>query len=250
MSRERKRRHQAKTRQPTAEQMDAYQKGWGYYNEKLFDGKLEQPLLSHSRHRGAKGFFNPLAYFDRRYWEMSEEERAEWKAAGGERLATSEISLNPDHISGRSAAEVYSTLVHEQVHQWQFMFGKPSRRGYHNRQWANKMKEVGLQPVACDGSGKETGQSCSHTIITGGPFDRAFNQMPPEFILPWGGLPQVEVKRKPKKSSQKRVRKRCPVCEVEVWLRPENAEHDIECEACGERFLTGAELRQWKKENQ
>ena len=29
-------------------------------------------------------------------------------------------------------------------HQWQQHFGKPSRNGYHNKQWADKMESVGL----------------------------------------------------------------------------------------------------------
>jgi hypothetical protein len=41
---------------------------------------------------------------------------------------------------------ILSTLVHEMVHVWQETYGNPSRRGYHNRQWAEKMREVGLQP--------------------------------------------------------------------------------------------------------
>jgi predicted SprT family Zn-dependent metalloprotease len=57
-----------------------------------------------------------------------------------------ELALNPDGFIGQSDAQVCQTLVHEQVHLWQHAFGKPSGRGYHNTEWAAKMKAVGLQP--------------------------------------------------------------------------------------------------------
>ena len=40
----------------------------------------------------------------------------------------------------------YRPLVHEMVHVWQEQYGHPASRGYHNKQWAAKMKAVGLQP--------------------------------------------------------------------------------------------------------
>ena len=40
--------------------------------------------------------------------------------------------------------DILGTLVHEMCHQWQHELGNPSRSGYHNKEWGNKMKEVGL----------------------------------------------------------------------------------------------------------
>jgi hypothetical protein len=81
---------------------------------------------------------------------------------------TDEIALNPVHFDHRSDEESLATLVHEMVHLWQFHFGKPSRGGYHNREWAAKMKAVGLQPD--NGNGRETGQSVHDHIGAGGFF--------------------------------------------------------------------------------
>jgi hypothetical protein len=36
--------------------------------------------------------------------------------------------------------------VHEMAHVWQHAHGKPSRNGYHNKEWAAKMDERGLIP--------------------------------------------------------------------------------------------------------
>jgi hypothetical protein len=39
----------------------------------------------------------------------------------------------------------------------------PPRRSYHDRQWAAKMKEIGLQPSTTgEPGGKETGSSVTH----------------------------------------------------------------------------------------
>jgi hypothetical protein len=71
-----------------------------------------------------------------------------------------------------------STLVHEMCHSWQQHFGKPSRTGYHNRQWAAKMIEVGLMPsdTGAEG-GKPTGQHMTHYIIDGGAFECAADEL-------------------------------------------------------------------------
>jgi len=59
--------------------------------------------------------------------------------------------------------------VHEMVHLWQHMHGKPGARGYHNKEWAAKMKAIGLQP-SNNGmvGGKETGQHMMDYIIPDG----------------------------------------------------------------------------------
>ena len=87
---------------------------------------------------------------------------------------TDEIALNPAHFAGRTPAEMLSTLVHEMAHLWQHHFGKPSRSGYHNKEWAAKMREIGLIPTDTgQPGGKDTGQKVTHNIEEGGRFDQA-----------------------------------------------------------------------------
>ena len=60
---------------------------------------------------------------------------------------TDEIALNPAHFASRPTAGTLSTLAHEMAHLWQHHFGTPSRTGYHNKEWAAKMREIGLIPI-------------------------------------------------------------------------------------------------------
>ena len=95
-----------------------------------------------------------------------------------------EISLTPN-IFALTPKGIFSGLVHEMVHLWQFEYGKPSRNGYHNKEWAWKMKEVGMIPSHTGkAGGKETGEKMSHYIERGGRFEKAFMEMPKEYILP------------------------------------------------------------------
>jgi len=85
-----------------------------------------------------------------------------------------EIALNPDGFVGQSDEEILSTLVHEMVHVWQQSCGQPGRRGYHNKQWGRRMKEIGLHPSNTGHpNGNETGEQMSH-YIEGSPGVFAF----------------------------------------------------------------------------
>ena len=79
------------------------------------------------------------------------------------------------------------TLVHEMVHSWQHHHGTPSRAGYHNKQWADKMEEVGLTPSSTGKpGGKRVGQSMSDYATEGGVFLSVFDELIAEgFALTW-----------------------------------------------------------------
>jgi len=96
-----------------------------------------------------------------------------------------ELSLNPEILS-MSLVDVYSTLVHEQCHIWQYTYGKPSRNGYHNKEWASQMLWVGLIP-SHNGQvgGRMTGQNMSDYPEKGGKFLKALDEMPEEYKLPF-----------------------------------------------------------------
>lgn len=68
--------------------------------------------------------------------------------------------------------------VRKTAHLWQHHFGKPSRAGYHNKEWAAKMLAIGLYPSDTGRpGGKETGQSCSHYIVESGPYALTFAEL-------------------------------------------------------------------------
>ncbi|MCF8884135.1 SprT-like domain-containing protein, partial [Erythrobacter sp. SN021] len=82
---------------------------------------------------------------------------------------TDEIALNPAHFANRKPREVLSTIAHEMVHLWQHHYGSPPRKGYHDKQWAAKMHEIGLIPTDTgEIGGKETGQKVTHLIEENG----------------------------------------------------------------------------------
>ena len=107
------------------------------------------------RHKGAYGYFSGERF----------------ASVGDPQEITDEIALNPAHFASRTPTATLSTLVHEMVHLWQHHSGKPSRTGYHNKEWAAKMREIGLIPSDTgQPGGKDTGQKVSHYIADGGRF--------------------------------------------------------------------------------
>jgi predicted SprT family Zn-dependent metalloprotease len=189
-------------RTPTKVQFAAYERMFGYFNRKLFAGSLPACLLNFSRKAKTYGFFAPQR----------------WQSAGQE--VRHEISLNPASLRSRKPIEVASTLVHEMVHLWQQDFGRPSRRGYHNAEWASKMDEVGLVPssTAAPG-GARVGQLVSHYIAQAGRFAEAFAAMPAEYLLPWSCEEPEEGRGKAPRRRNK-VKYTCLGCAANVWGKP------------------------------
>jgi len=144
---------------PAAE-YESFQRAYDIFNRTLFDGSLPSVMITLQRHARSYGYFHAGKFVGR-----------------GRKAVTHELALNPDHF-GRDDRAILSTLLHEMVHIWQEEHGKPPRRAYHDRQWAAKMKEVGLQPSDTGApGGKETGQRVTHYVITGGPFERQVKQL-------------------------------------------------------------------------
>jgi hypothetical protein len=65
------------------------------------------------------------------------------------------------------------------THVWQHhVAGHPAKRGYHDREWAAKMKAVGLHPSNSGMvGGRETGQRMLHYIVPGGPFEQGYGRL-------------------------------------------------------------------------
>lgn len=217
---------------PTLEQMTAYQQAFDYFNQELFSDRLPQVILNFSRSGSST-----IAFYTPKRWQQDEKQV--------DQKALDEISLNPKYL-GMSMEEIMSSLVHEMVHLWQFAFGNPSRRSYHNKEWAMKMNEIGLSPD--DGTGKETGQNVSHKIGEEGLFQKAFQNMPESYSLPWrvfiegdgdrggeaeakeGKSDKQDEEQKPKSKSGKRLKYTCPSCETNIWGKEGLRIGCIDCE--------------------
>jgi predicted SprT family Zn-dependent metalloprotease len=140
----------------TKKEYAAFQKAYDYFNQELFSGKLAACLitLTHSKKYG--GFFHMERFTHRR-----------------DESKTDELSLNIDCFHHLADREILAILVHEMVHLWQFHYGKSSRNGYHNTQWADRMESIDLMPSDTgQPGGNRTGQSMSHYIIEGGRYDQ------------------------------------------------------------------------------
>lgn len=159
----------------SSEEYHRLQLAYDYFNDELFSGQLPQVMLTLQRTRGAMGYAAKRQF-------VSRDETAE-------PVHIDEIALNPDCFDTPDI-EILQTLVHEMVHIWQFHFGKPGRRGYHNRQWAKKMIEVGLMPSSTgQPGGKQTGESMNDYPIDGGKFQQlAYKLMIGGWTMTWRGL--------------------------------------------------------------
>jgi hypothetical protein len=146
---------------------------------------------------------------------------------------TDEIALNPPHFKQRTP--VLSTLVHKMAHVWQYHFGKMSRGGYHNAQWAAKMREIGLIPSDTgQPGGEESGQRMSHYIEPGEAFATHCRGLLREgFVVPYVELwDEAKAGKSKAKNKPKFV---CKGCGAAAWGKPELriicAECDVEMRA-------------------
>lgn len=183
----------------------AFQKAYDFFNAHLYDGSLPHVLVTLQRHAKAKGYFSPERFTGRT-----------------EATAAHELALNPDSFNERDDEAILSTLAHEMAHVWQQTHGTPPRRSYHDRQWAAKMKEIGLQPTTTgEPGGKETGQSVTHYIIPGGRYAQAFAKLKAQgFELHWQSAPNG---KQAKAKAASKTKFTCPACGQNAWAKPDAA---------------------------
>lgn len=221
--------------QPTPEAYAELQLAFEHFNRTLFAGELPDCLITLQRERRTFGYFSGVRFVRR----------------SGER--TDEIAMNPSYFAIRSVRDTLSTLAHEMAHSWQAHFGKPGRRGYHNKEWAAKMEEIGLMPSNTgEPGGKKVGEHMTHYIIAGGRFDHACAELlTREFTLSWlDRFPPERPKTPPSSGADddeenegngddgddvsglielpptepvnrsNRMKYRCPNCSLQVWAKP------------------------------
>lgn len=154
---------------PTPATYNQLQSAYDWFNSRLFNKSLPNCLITLQRKSNAMGYFSAQR----------------WANSKGEK--TDEIALNPAYFANHSLKELLQTLAHEMCHQWQFYFGTPSRNGYHNKQWADKMESLGLMPSSTgEPGGARTGQHMGDYPIPGGVFEiQALRLVERQFALPW-----------------------------------------------------------------
>lgn len=187
---------------PTNDTYKTLNLAYEFFNKELFDGKLPGCLITMQR----KG--KALGYFCAEQFETRKEEK----------FSVHEISLNPSHFKDRTDEQIISTLVHEMAHLWQQEFGNPPRRGYHDKEWGEKMRDIGLIPsnTGAEG-GKPVGQSMSHYIEEGGRYERLISVFLASHQLEYQDRPAADALKAKKKNKVKYV---CPECEMKAWGKP------------------------------
>jgi len=220
---------------PTQQTYDAWQEAYDRFNWQLFEGDLPGCLITLQRKGASFGYFRPKRFIR------------------DDKVACDEIALNPAHFRTRSAHQTLSTLLHEMVHLWQYHLGTPGRGRYHNRQWAEKMKTVGLYPSHTGKpGGRELGDQMSHYVLEDGDFTReASSLIASGFQIEWGDeKPKLTVVRpvhvtggevlyfeddeetssgqnggdqrvagSPPSKAGKRIKYTCPECGLNAWAR-------------------------------
>ena len=200
---------------PTKETYGQLDKAYTHFNKTLFGNHLPECIIVLARKRNARGYF----------WGDT------WRRAGGKQKAD-EIALNPDTLSKRTLEQVLSTLVHEMCHLDQHHNGKPSRTGYHNKEWAGYMDAVGLTPSDTGlAGGKRTGQRVTHYAEANGAFERSCGDLIKSgFVIPWlATTVEGGAKAKAKAKCVAKVKYTCPNCDLNVWGKSGLA---IGCQDC------------------
>ena len=195
----------------SVEQAITLQQAYDHFNQELFGGRLPQVLITLQRKKNARGYFSPNRFDGRGFDGKSHE-----------------LALNPDLFVGRTDREILSTLAHEQAHVWQQELGKTPRGGYHNKQWGDEMKRIGLYPSATGApGGKETGQSMTHYIVEGGLYALAYTALESKGLaLKWESKGNAPVRAAKKES---KVKYTCPNCELNAWAKPDT---QLICGSC------------------
>ena len=190
------------------------QAAYDYFNEALFDGALPDVFITYQRKARSLGYFSADRFNGRL-----------------DKTGRHELALNPDGFIGHSYKQITSTLVHEQAHVWQHANGSAPKRGYHDRQWAAKMKEIGLQPSSTGmPGGRETGQHMDHYIIPGGAFEGVYDKLAAS-----GWKLNLESAHRPgeQKGPSSKTKFTCPECGQNVWGKPDTR---VDCHDCKVRM--------------
>jgi predicted SprT family Zn-dependent metalloprotease len=138
---------------PTKEFYELFQFIYDYMNERLFKNELPKCMIVITRKNQTFGYFSPESWINEK------------------KVKSDEIAINPTLFKKFPLLEILQTVAHEMCHLWQYHFGSPSRRTYHNKEWAEKMIQIGLMPSDTGKEGgKMVGQKMGDYPIKGGLF--------------------------------------------------------------------------------
>lgn len=147
---------------PTQQFYKLLQDAYDFFNRELFvklgnNIPLPNCIITMQREKKTMGYFS----------------KNRWANQNGNTIH--EIALNPAYFANHNVIEVFQTLVHEMCHLWQYEFGKRGKeqaRTYHDKEWVDKMRKIGLQAISAS-SNNGTGQKVWDEPIKGAAFEIA-----------------------------------------------------------------------------
>lgn len=149
-------------------------------------------------------------------------------AAGSIDWRLPHLSLSIEWLQAAQEAEVMAFLAHHLVHLWQHHAGQAGRRGYHNQEWAGKMRSIGLVPSTIGGRrGSQTGDRVGQAVKSHGRLAELIAGLPP---LPRLEPHQAAQKHQPPPPGRSKTTYAC-VCGTRVWGR---SRLRLLCMACGQ----------------
>jgi SprT-like family protein len=222
MAKKHHRSYELKADQPTAITPIEYgglQEAFEHFNKELFGSALPDVFITYQRKAHSFGYFSPDRFSGR---------IGKW--------GKHELALNPDGFINQTDEQICQTLTHEMVHLWQHAHGRPGARGYHNKEWAAKMKAIGLQPSSTGMvGGKETGQKMIDYIIPNAPFATAYAK-----LAATGWKLNLQSAHRPGAkggTNSSKTKFTCPACGQNAWGKPDL---EIVCKPCGADMLAPA----------
>lgn len=187
----------------------------------MFQGQLSYPMIVVTRDKSVFGHYSYNRWTD---------------ATSSHNV--DEIAINPLWFSEFPLIEICQTLCHEMCHQWQYHYGSPSRTGYHNKEWADKMVEIGLMPSSTGMvGGKIVGQKMADYPISDGRFyiitqslikEKVFSKLYFEansninraFGVDGHSTFSNEIALTNNKN-KKKIKYSCVTCNINVWGKPD-----------------------------
>lgn len=194
---------------PCIEQSEAYMQAFDYFNKELFDSKIKRPMLYLTRNSTVIG-----GYCD----------YEKWRDEDGNRIH--EIAINANMMSGDDVVLLMRILIHEMIHLLQYQEKTAGRKGYHNQDFADRAKAIGMIPRD-QKTGKEVGQMVDTPLEPGGLASKAIADIPDEAIFPWmadntgSAEPQESGggKAAPPQRSGVRAKFTCALCGLNAWAK-------------------------------
>jgi hypothetical protein len=206
--------------EPTVKMAESLQEITNYLDALLFNGELPPCYVTLTRNNKVIG-----GYHAKDQWE------------GNDGQSIPEIGINSNLLVEPDPLILYNVLIHELLHLELSHKGLGGRKGYHNKEFANRCEELGLDIQVHDKDaveGQTTGQSVSTSLRPKGLAEMAIAKIPTDLAytakhvidIDSNGAPQdgeapvlIPVKqREPKtKTAGKRTKYQCPVCGLSMW---------------------------------